>query len=889
MMVTLGSHARKLQCVTVSSLQVRLEEVMVENAQLKATLSLSRPNPGIVNRQRTLTEKVSGPEQKKSDLYQGLRFQELMNPPTTATSYGSKYFTDSDDLLTFDEPENGQLAPFSPSPSFSSRKRATPCHVTGQTSNHLLDTPLVSTDGGSMISCGFGAKDQAQGTSNSLSYPSTSQSDDIQRIEHSDNTFSYVTFSHNLYHEPDIDFCPDSGTDTDVLFDPRSEPQARPSHLSPPYAPWEHKLLMDNACFIENMDAEERMEKFEAFAKERGRRGAAGWMEHYDEVVRPRFLKKEEKKGSKGAQQPIADSLKQIEHISHTGSGKAVPVRVEPVNDNLKIEKELRSESAVATGIQNPPQTNFTQRRKVATGKDESFLVFDEVSIKSEKGLTESKLALKAEKGPHVAVPTMIAYHKPKFICEVIANSVPGEDRNEPEAQEGTDMSGESSCYYEAGLRSEDLAISTHIKDPRVSASAKSTYQVSEISGGMRSDPAFKFVAADRHQAGHAQGNRPLPAAIATARLLPQDIRPPCCHRPQDVQQLYHSTFTHDPTNHRTVIISNLPATISLCTVIEKVRGGRLLCATYLETSKIKTTPKIETNTVLITFVDAKGARKCIDLVRRNGTCFSCSDGARILKAVISLRPTPIRPIHPRYIARIQEYDLSRVIYVFEKDQELDPKVTMNQIMTFDAQHDKILKYPLKAERDMNGILNLEYESIADAVNAKAAIETMHWEFRSIETGFVADPCAISPSDLKELYDEVAHPGFQLGGHDGVMKSRADAPYPAPPRYREAIRRSAVQTEVSKLSMLPGIAPCPEVPPADVAPSMLSMSNRDDMPRITRWSLSTDHFAREFPDSCRIQYALLKQGRPRLLPDDMVQGSERADELKEDDGMAREK
>jgi len=26
-----------------------------------------------------------------------------------------------------------------------------------------------------------------------------------------------------------------------------------------------------------------------------------------------------------------------------------------------------------------------------------------------------------------------------------------------------------------------------------------------------------------------------------------------------------------------------------------------------------------------------------------------------------------------------------------------------------------------------------------------------------------------------------------------------------------------------------------------------------------------------------------------LLPDDMVQGSERADELKEDDGMAREK
>lgn len=767
MMVTLGSHARQLQYVTVSSLQVRLEEVMAENAQLKATLSLNRTNPGIVNRQRTLTEKVSDPVQKKSDLHQGLRFQELMNPPTTATSSGSKYLTDSDDLLTFDEPEDVPLASSSPPPSFPSRQRATAHHVTGQTSNHLLDTPLVSMDGGSMISSGFGAEDQAQRMSNSPSYPSISQPDDLQRIEHSDNTFSYVTFSHNLYHEPDIDFRPDSGTGTDVLLDPRSEAPARPSHSSPPYAPWEHKLLMDNACFIENMNAEERMEKFEAFAKERGRRGAAGWMGHYDEVVRPRFLKKEEKKGSKGAQQPIADILKQTEHIIHTGSEKAVPVRVDPVDDNLKIEKELQNEPAVATGIQNPPQTNVIRKREVATGKDASVLVFDEVSIKSEKGLKESKLALKAEKDPDVTVPAMIAYPKPEVMYGVIPNSVPVEDRNEPPAQEGTGMLGESSSYYEVGLLSEDVAITTHIKDPRVSANAKSTYQVSQISGGMGSDPAFKFVAADRHQAGHAQGNRPIPAAVVTARLLPQDTRPPCCHRPEDVQQLYHSLFTHDPTNHRSVIISNLPATVSLCTVLEKVRGGKLLCATYLETSKMKTTPKIETNTVLITFVESKGARKCIDLVRRNGTCFSCSDGARMLKAVISLRPTPIRPIHPRHIAQIQEYDLSRVIYVLEKDQELDPKVTMNQIMTFDAQHDKILKYPLKAERDMNGILNLEYGSIADAVNAKAAIETMHWEFRSIETGFVADPCAVSSSDLKELYNEVADPSSQPGGHDG--------------------------------------------------------------------------------------------------------------------------
>jgi hypothetical protein len=184
-------------------------------------------------------------------------------------------------------------------------------------------------------------------------------------------------------------------------------------------------------------------------------------------------------------------------------------------------------------------------------------------------------------------------------------------------------------------------------------------------------------------------------------------------------------------------MITDIAPGSTLASVLSKVTGGKVLHATYHETSKLHTQPAMTRDTAFIHFVHAKAAKTFVDSAKSNS---------------ITLLKAPRVHANPIMLAQIKENELSRVLYLLDNGSKV-PEQVADKILLYDYGHLKTCRYPIATGRDKDGILYLEFAGIADAVNAKEVLGVMHWELGSMANGFLGDPCE------KEVEGEVEGEG----------------------------------------------------------------------------------------------------------------------------------
>jgi hypothetical protein len=204
---------------------------------------------------------------------------------------------------------------------------------------------------------------------------------------------------------------------------------------------------------------------------------------------------------------------------------------------------------------------------------------------------------------------------------------------------------------------------------------------------------------------------------------------------PFDTQELFtgpakdEDRDENDGSTHRTVLISNIPVHTRLDEILDRIRGGPIYSAIYLDTARMRTTPPLETNTALITFISGHDARFVADHW----------DPQTELPITASLLHTFSRPIPTRVLADMQQHDLSRVMCIGNDARQLwTPHAIAMKLMRHGV------RYPLRVERKPGvlGLMLFHFASLAQAKAAWLAFGREYAVFGELTGGFSADPCA---------------------------------------------------------------------------------------------------------------------------------------------------
>ena len=226
-------------------------------------------------------------------------------------------------------------------------------------------------------------------------------------------------------------------------------------------------------------------------------------------------------------------------------------------------------------------------------------------------------------------------------------------------------------------------------------------------------------------------------------------------------------TFSTDPSLRRTVLVSNIPANIALTQVLDRVRGGKITNATFLETSKIKleNNRALGTNAVMVTFLGTDRAKAYVDHCKETAGIFFWSNKWQApIKAKIDLVETPSRPIPFTLQRDIREHGLSRLLYIHDAPRSLSPEQVVAEIQRADG----TISYPVKAGYDEDGIMGIHFKSIQDAAAAWQAVDRNWQAFQGMDKGFLLDPCGRPLSSLAEVMGSVGpdEGGSGKSGHD---------------------------------------------------------------------------------------------------------------------------
>ncbi|KAF2765182.1 hypothetical protein EJ03DRAFT_355122 [Teratosphaeria nubilosa] len=717
----------------VIDLQAKLDAVSAENTHLKAALGLdSRPQLDVTSpAQRPVTSRLPHQVQQRyddslRDTHQGLSFS------SAVCSQEPSLELETDDLLSFDQ-----------------------CSVPSTIRDDQENIPPSFTE-------------------------------NVQRIVHSDGSTSFVV---NTEPGEALEILPSLETPEHLSTSPGSvpvSPALLPQSLAPaqeellPLAPWQQKLLLNNCCFLEDMDEAERQEKFEQFAKERGG-SASSWEQHFKETVWPQYLAKKQK--------------------------------VEAVVSENFLDVTAGARESVAEGMNNGSDNedlDTIESSEQAQSQNDCELVPDPaLELENDPAPIDGGYGLDPSRG--APMPD---------IAEAILDGL-------KEAE--TDI-----AHITVGAQDVGVAAPQHVAEE---SSTQSSLQSRSFHGGPR-----------------------------------RDMLPSCCKFPHEVAQLFHSSHEHDPATLRTVQISNLPSDITLAKVLEKVKGGKILSATYIETSKLKVKPLIQTDLVFVTFLDAKAAKNFAEDAAKNWICYFFKKWDQPIKATASLLQAPARQITARELDSIRCHDHTRILYILDKNT-LSPTKAEDLLMDFDTGKNgmNVLKRAIRSGRNQRGAVVFEYASIVDAVNARSAVAYMHWEFGGMEAGFLPDPCDTSSASTAETdASKCLTTQVDVGG---AIQERLILSSPAP-----ASSASHYTTD----SLDAGL---------DVQQATPKMAAR--VPRVNPWATSGNlDFAKEMASSFTTNYARGSavlpphaRVRTRLLMDNLVKG---VAEGSQEDVMGRE-
>ncbi|KAF2725684.1 hypothetical protein K431DRAFT_300007 [Polychaeton citri CBS 116435] len=201
-----------------------------------------------------------------------------------------------------------------------------------------------------------------------------------------------------------------------------------------------------------------------------------------------------------------------------------------------------------------------------------------------------------------------------------------------------------------------------------------------------------------------------------------------------------------DPKLYRTVIISNVAPSITLSEVMDKVvqvtpnlNANFIVKATLMNTEnlKLKDGTTLRTNTAMIVFAFASDAAALVSACDVKRLTFCPLHYGRNVRTKVELASTPTQP--PCFpIDDLKGGKIGRKLCLNDKGK-LDPHDVATKIISF-ARNGVCnpMPYPLKASRDCDGMLLLEYASIEYARAAKRVLDIGYTYFDGIVSGYLA-------------------------------------------------------------------------------------------------------------------------------------------------------
>lgn len=225
---------------------------------------------------------------------------------------------------------------------------------------------------------------------------------------------------------------------------------------------------------------------------------------------------------------------------------------------------------------------------------------------------------------------------------------------------------------------------------------------------------------------------------------LPPRTRNTRQHRHHFERSLFFAKGVDDIGLRRTVVVTGLPADLPLGRVLEKVRGGPLVDMHYLKTAGKRFRASsggplrtLTTNGVMLKFLGSTNARAFVEHHQKHPLVFDTAEGAPH-KANVSLISTATRPVPADLLAAYHgpNVRLSRVVFVLDSKNAASPIPLAGAVVG-----NGLIRYPLRAETDENGIIELEFLSMADAAVAYNALKRMGG-LDGWQVGYLPDPCA---------------------------------------------------------------------------------------------------------------------------------------------------
>jgi hypothetical protein len=257
--------------------------------------------------------------------------------------------------------------------------------------------------------------------------------------------------------------------------------------------------------------------------------------------------------------------------------------------------------------------------------------------------------------------------------------------------------------------------------------------------------PAAAASASDEKFEERQVISAPIKVDLNEAERIPgyhrSDHRP--SQAPMSIEDLFAQAEDDEEDAMRTIVISGIPPNIILSSVLDAVRGGTVYKAEMLVTAGMRTTPPIETNSVMITFIHGRDAQNTAhEYTAERALSFSSTEGEAPSPATVQLITTVSRPI-PWWTSRaLRQHNLTRVLFIHDHHQRWQLDQVVRQIIATRPD----VPQPLKAfiDPEVVGLMLLEFASMSEAKAAWDAVNRNYYFFQDVSRGFAVDPCSRS-------------------------------------------------------------------------------------------------------------------------------------------------
>ncbi len=472
------------------------------------------------------------------------------------------------------------------------------------------------------------------------------------------------------------------------------------------FAHFEHARLSGLACWLEDKTSEEQEQDFQRLAEKDGRHSAGEWRKYYEEVVRLEYLAKTEKRG-------VALVTATPEKVESSAS----PLE----SDVVETKSDDDGQSAV-TNTTGMPAAKCATVNGPADGEEAQSQV-------GRPGQQAAPLDQRPSEHPykHTIAPITLNGSQQQH-----------DDSRSPGA-DGQDFYSESTVVQNAHVGIErsilpapvmpiQTPVFVHESLPSMPDLSTSSFRTSKQSHPTDNDRPPQDPA--------------LAAARPTHRFSSYNSR---IHRrdgvegPKSEHDLLFQYGWPSSGCLLTVLISNIPITVTLTEVLDTVRGGKVIRATYLTTAGMKTVPPMSTNMVSVQFQDMRKANAFANFCQLNPMQFTEAGALQPTVASVELMHTPTRPLHHRLVTDLLRGNLTRIFFIVDPELRLTPTEALNAILERGWTHH--IKYPLAHGRKEDSILFFEFAEIMDAAEVWNIVHQASAVFGGLSKGFLPDPC----------------------------------------------------------------------------------------------------------------------------------------------------